>query len=333
MVSGLVPLLLLQIFPEKGSDDPHSEYVKRLEPVWRLLLGLGAIFPTLILLLRYKMKENATFANNALRQIKDVPDSTASRRPPQVPFKLILRYYWRPLLTVSVVWFLYDFGSYAFGIYGSYIVDAATRSQSADEGAAPLFTVFCWTSLLLFLNLPGSLLGAFGSDWLGCQRAMLLGSTVQAVVGCIIAHFFTQLKTNMAAFVVLYGLFLSCGEFGAGDNVGLLAAKCCATPVRGRCYGVAAAIGKVGAGVGSWVFPLIVGRSGVGADGGSGDAGMKRAFWIASAMCLTAGVLGMWGVRRIGQDMVAEEDERFRKLLEAEGFVFGDGDGDEEAEK
>lgn len=40
--------------------------------------------------------------------------------------------------------------------------------------------------------------------------------------------------SNVAAFAVVYGIFLSMGELGPGNNIGLLAAKTCATGVRGR---------------------------------------------------------------------------------------------------
>lgn len=45
---------------------------------------------------------------------------------------------------------------------------------------------------------------------------------------------------------VVYGIFLSFGELGPGNCLGLLASKSGPTAVRGQFYGVAAAIGKVG---------------------------------------------------------------------------------------
>ncbi len=49
----------------------------------------------------------------------------------------------------------------------------------------------------------------------------------------------------VGAFTAVYGIFLTLGEFGPGNNIGLLAAKTCATGVRGQYYGAAAAVGKV----------------------------------------------------------------------------------------
>ena len=50
------------------------------------------------------------------------------------------------------------------------------------------------------------------------------------------------------------GLFLTFGEFGPGDNIGLMAAKSSATCIRGQFYGIAAAIGKIGAFSGAYAF-------------------------------------------------------------------------------
>lgn len=68
---------------------------------------------------------------------------------------------------------------------------------------------------------------------------------------------YTHLKNHIAAFAVVYGIFLSFGELGPGNNLGLLASKTSPTAIRGQFYGIAAAVGKVGAFVGTWgVFIL-----------------------------------------------------------------------------
>ena len=46
----------------------------------------------------------------------------------------------------------------------------------------------------------------------------------------------------VAGFAVVYGIFLSLGELGHGNNIGLLAAKTSATGIRGHYYGIAAAV-------------------------------------------------------------------------------------------
>lgn len=53
--------------------------------------------------------------------------------------------------------------------------------------------------------------------------------------------------SHLPAFAVVYGIFLALGELGPGNNIGLLASKTSATPLRGHYYGCSAAIGKLGA--------------------------------------------------------------------------------------
>lgn len=46
--------------------------------------------------------------------------------------------------------------------------------------------------------------------------------------------FYTQLTEHVAAFAVIYGVFLSFGEAGPGDCLGLLASKTWPTAARGQ---------------------------------------------------------------------------------------------------
>ena len=71
-------------------------------------------------------------------------------------------------------------------------------------------------------------------------------------MGFLMSGLYVQLTKHVAAFAVVYGVFLSFGELGPGNCLGLLAAKTGPTAVRGQFYGLAAAVGKVGAFVETW---------------------------------------------------------------------------------
>ena len=75
---------------------------------------------------------------------------------------------------------------------------------------------------------------------------------LQAIIGFIMSGLYSHLTKHIGGFAVIYGIFLSFGELGPGNCLGLLAAKSGPTAVRGQFYGIAAAIGKVGAFVGTW---------------------------------------------------------------------------------
>jgi len=115
-----------------------------------------------------------------------------------------------------------------------------------------------YSTVIILFYLPGAFLGALLSDVIGPKYCIVIGTSIQAIIGLLLGIFYKRLSENIAAFIVVYGLFLTFGEFGLGDNIGLFAAKSCATCVRGRFYGIAAATGKTGAFVGTFVFPMVI---------------------------------------------------------------------------
>ena len=141
--------------------------------------------------------------------------------------------------------------------------------------------------------------------------------TAQAVVGFIMAGCYNRLaQPNMVgAFAVVYGIFLTLGELGPGNNIGLLAAKTCATGIRGQYYGLAAAVGKIGAFVGTWVFPYIIA-----AGGDSETLSAQYPFWVSSSLCILSAALALFCLPHIGQNTITLEDARFRTFLEENGY-------------
>lgn len=268
---------------------------EHLETIWRTSLGIGVIFPLVLFVMRLRLKEPEEFAKESMRK--------------NTPYALVLRFYWWRLLCVSLIWFLYDFSTYAFGIYSSDILQGIYGKE------APLTTVFGWNTVINMFYLPGTILGAFVSDWIGPKYTLIGGVLAQAIVGYIMAGVYGQIKTHIAGFAVFYGLFLSLGELGPGNNIGLLAAKTCATGVRGRYYGLASAVGKIGAFVGTWVFPYIQ------AAGGEGTIeSAQYPFWVASSLCILSAAIAFFFIPNIDQDTITREDQRFREFLEKSGW-------------
>ena len=201
-----------------------------------------------------------------------------------------------------------QFSVYAFGIYSPTILAGIYNDN------APLTTIFGWNTVINLFYIPGTILGSFVSDWIGPRYTLIIGVTLQAVVGYIMAGVYDQIKKNTAAFAVVYGIFLSFGEFGPGNNIGLLAAKTCATGVRGRYYGIAAAIGKIGAFAGTYAFPSLEKL------GGSATQSAQYPFWLASSLCLVSAAIVLFCIPHIGQDTITKEDIKFREYLEEKGW-------------
>ncbi|KAK9477995.1 major facilitator superfamily domain-containing protein [Lipomyces japonicus] len=294
VVSSFVPLVLLWICSEH-----------HLDTVWRVSLALGAIPPMSIFYLRLKLQEPEQFTKNTIR------------RAETVPYWLIIKFYWFRLTVVSLIWFIYDFSGYSFGLYSTTILNAVIPDGS-------LYKTFGWGVVLNLFYLPGSFCGAIASDYLGPKITLAVGVWLQAIVGYIMAGLYSRLKDHIGAFVVVYGIFQTLGEFGPGDCIGLIASKSSATAIRGQYYGIAAAVGKIGAFVGTYVFPIIIRNAG----GEDTVKGLQAPFWVSSSLCIVSGLMAIFLLPKLDQDVISNEDERFRDYLQSQGWdvsQLGDG--------
>lgn len=82
---------------------------------------------------------------------------------------------------------------------------------------------------------------------------------------------------------------------GPGDNIGLCAAKTSATAIRGQYYSYAAAFGKIGAFVGTYVIPIIQKNAPNPIRKG------QDPFFVSSALCLLAAFMAIFMMPQINQ--------------------------------
>jgi len=286
VVSSFVPLVCFWIF-----GDDH------LRAVWRVSVGLGIIPAAAVFLWRLRMDEPTRYKKDSMKNAK-------------IPYWLIIKRYWVGLAALSLTWFIYDFITYPFGLYSSTVVNNITGGSSA------LSTVFGWNTIINLFYMPGTLGGAFIVDYLGPKHTMIIGLLLQAVIGFIMSGAYVQLSEHIAAFAVVYGIFLSFGEVGPGNCLGLLAGKSGPTAVRGQYYGIAAAIGKVGAFVGTWAFPPMINAFG----GASSTRGNTGPFWVGSGLAILSALTTFFFIKPLTHNGMVAEDREFRKYLEANGY-------------
>lgn len=278
VIAAFVPMVLLWIC---GPD--------HLTPVWRVTLGIGAIPPISLFILRLYYKEGKTFQKTRFKKVR-------------VPYWTVIKFYWLRLLVVSLIWFIYDLSAYSFGLFSSYIIVGLYDSED-------LYAQFGWNVVLNLFYIPGAFLGAIAADYFGPRLTLVAGVTAQSIVGFAMAAQFEQLQKTVAGFVVCYGFFMALGEFGPGDNIGLLASKTSCTPVRGQYYGIAAAIGKIGAFVGTYIFTPLTNKHGV-----------KAAWWLGSSLGLFSAFLALFMLPSVDQSAMQQEDARFLEYLQSTGF-------------
>ncbi|KAM0750591.1 MFS general substrate transporter [Meredithblackwellia eburnea MCA 4105] len=289
VVAYLVPYICLQIFGEN-----------RLEWIWRLTLGFGAVSAFIVLFFRMSMSEPKLYQQNSMQNI---PISN-------YPWGLIFKRYWSRLLGVCVAWAVYDWVAYPAGIYSSTIVDAIIPNGTMSQNLG-------WDILINFFYIPGTMIGACFVDLLGPKYTMMTGFICQAIVGFAMSAQYVTLQKHIAGFAVCYGIYLSFGEFGPGNNLGVLAAKATGpTAVRGIFYSIAAAVGKLFAFIATYVYTDIINDLG-GAGTTKGDTGPV---YIGSALSLFAAIVTFFLIPNIDADFMSREDELFREYLIANGF-------------
>lgn len=278
VTSMLVPFLLCCIF-----DGKHPNLV------WGLSVGLGTI-PVFFWC--------------------HCPQWDDSWEGVHIPYWLALKRYWKSLLGLSMVWFIYDFTMYPLVIYSSVIMNIVTG------GSLSLIIVFGWTLFINLFYILGSVLGAFLVDEHGPKNLMIVGLLLQAIVGLGIGVIHNAVVSHTAVYALAYGVFLSLGEFGPGNCIGIIAAKTAPLAVREQFYGASAIIGKVGAFIGIWAFPQIID-----AFGGLNTAeGITAPFWIGGGLAVVSTLVTFCLVKPIVHNGMKAEDQAFSQYLEENGF-------------
>ncbi|BEI82666.1 hypothetical protein CcaverHIS002_0305340 [Cutaneotrichosporon cavernicola] len=282
-----VALVLLWIF---GTD--------HLAAVWRGTFLLGAIPPLVLLIARIWMVEPELYTKNNMK-----------RAP--IPYWLLLKRYWFRLVGISIVWFIYDWITYPFGNYADTITTKVNPNMS-------LYETIGWGCLINAFYVPGTLVGSLIVDYLGPKYTLILGFVMQAIFGFALSGAYNSLtKDSIVGFAIMYGIFLSWGEVGPGNNLGLLATKAISpTAARGQLYGIAAAIGKAGAFIGNYTFPQIQASF----DKKSKYLSNTGLFWVGSSLAIFAAIVAMVAIPNIGPDWMNNEDIEWRAFLERNGY-------------
>ncbi|KAF8525794.1 major facilitator superfamily domain-containing protein [Hysterangium stoloniferum] len=286
VIGSFVPLVLFWIFGDK-----------HLNAVWRGTLGLGVIPAAAVFIWRFNMREPTRYKKDSMKHAK-------------IPYFLILKRYWVRLTAICIAWFIYDFITYPFGLFSSTVLNSVEPTGTAFT------TILGWNVVINLFYMPGTLVGAFAVDWLTPKYTMIAGLLLQALFGFVLSGTYSHLKNHIGGFAVMYGLFLTFGEFGPGNCLGLIAAKSGPTAVRGQFYGIAAAVGKVGAFVGTYAFDPMIQAFG----GPASDRGNSGPFYVGSGLAILSAIIILIFVHPMTADGMLREDQDFRAYLIKNGY-------------
>ncbi len=233
--------------------------------IWRIMLGLGALPPLAVLYLRRTMPESPRYkalvrgqseaaARDMARYSEGQIQSTGASL--QQPRKMTLRSFLgdrRNLLMIlgtAGSWFLLDYAFYGNVISTPQIIGLLAPHASLVQGTAWALVIFAVAAV------PGYLASILLMDRIGHRRLQMIGFAVMAISFGVIA--FTPGVTHDALpFLLLYGASFFFTEFGPNCTTFVIPAEVFPTGGRTTGHGIAAGIGKLGAFVGTFLFPFI----------------------------------------------------------------------------
>ncbi len=249
------------------------------EWVWRIMLAFGAVPAIATYYLRLQIAETPRFAlamqgdvagatetihrvtNRQQRNGAATPtiaspaarsDVAQKRTPGKSWLYLLLQpRYLRWLIGTAGAWFLLDIAYYGTTISGPLVLKSLNPH-------ATLVTNMLYTLLIFVVAaLPGYIVAAFTIDRLGRKWIQCFGFAMMALAYTLlaVAPALTQLTLP---FLLIYGTSYFFTEFGPNVTTFVYPAEIFPVMVRTTAHGIAAAVGKVGAFIGAFAFPILL---------------------------------------------------------------------------
>ena len=233
------------------------------DTVWRVLLGLGALPAAAVIYLRTRMPESPRYqvqvqgkAEQAAAQIDFTGEQVSGNESAELPHEMGLRAFltnrrWLIMLAGTAgTWFLLDYAYYGNTISTPQILSLISPTASTMTKIALQLAIF------VVAAVPGYLLAIARLDKIGHRRLQLLGFAMMALCFLVIAAV-PGMTTTVAPFLLVYGVSYFFTEFGPNMTTFVLPSELYPVTMRATGHGISAGIGKLGAFIGVFLFPLL----------------------------------------------------------------------------
>jgi PHS family inorganic phosphate transporter-like MFS transporter len=248
------PLIALTLLGAGASDNV----------AWRILLGLGAVPAAAVIYLRSRMPESPRYqiqvqgkAKLAASQMSDftggqVKGNGAGAVQHQMGLRAFLtnRRYLVLLAGTAGTWFLLDYAYYGNTISTPQILSLISPHASTMTKIALQLAIF------VVAAVPGYLLAIARLDRIGHRRLQLVGFAVMALCFALIAVV-PGMTTMVVPFLLVYGVSYFFTEFGPNMTTFVIPSEVYPVAMRATGHGISAGIGKFGAFLGVFLFPLL----------------------------------------------------------------------------
>jgi PHS family inorganic phosphate transporter-like MFS transporter len=256
---------------------------------WRVLLALGAVPAAAVIYLRCRMPASPRYqaqvqgkAEQAARRMSEFTDGQVSGNGSGGPVsgngsggpgqEMGLRAFltdrrWLIMLAGTAgCWFLLDYAYHGNTISTPQILSLISPHASTMTKIALQLAIF------VVAAVPGYVLAIAWLDRIGHRRLQLLGFAMMALCFLIIAVI-PGMTTVVAPFLLVYGVSYFFTEFGPNMTTFVMPSELYPVTMRATGHGISAGVGKFGAFVGVFLFPIL-----------------QRSLGLRGTLLLTAGV-------------------------------------------
>src|SRR5260221_3667793 len=248
------PVVALALLGAGASDDV----------AWRVLLGLGAVSAAAVIYLRRKMPESPRYqiqvqgqAAQAASQISDFTggqvhgDGSSGLRQEMGLRAFLTDRRWLIMLAGTAgTWFLLDYAYYGKTISTPQILGLISPHASTITKMVLQLAIF------VVAAVPGYVLAIATLDRIGHRRLQLLGFAMMAFCFLIIAAV-PGMATMAVPFLLVYGVSYFFTEFGPNMTTFVMPSELYPVTMRATGHGISAGVGKFGAFIGVFLFPLL----------------------------------------------------------------------------
>ncbi|MBE9391171.1 MFS transporter [Fervidicoccus fontis] len=281
------------------------------EITWRALLAIGAIPPLSVVYLRRKVPETPRYAllvsNNqeeakkASKIIigKEIRFNVGNNGITHLTFREFLEKYWKSLFIASFAWFLMDIAFYGTGIYSSFIVP---QMISVDS----IHMKILISGIPYFVGAFGYFFAAFLMDSLGRKRIQIQGFIAMAAIYLIVALSLVSNGKDVLGFYVpkylaflIYSLSFFFINFGPNETTFVFPTELFPTKYRSTSHGIAAATGKAGAALSTYLFPLAL-----------ESIGIRGVLFILSGVSMLGAIISIWLKEPAGKSLEEITEEK-----------------------
>ncbi len=231
---------------------------------WRIMLGLGALPAAAVVYLRSRMPESPRYqaqvqgrAEDAARHVSrlsrgQVDASGPAERQAAMGLRAFLtnRRYLVWLAGTAGTWFLLDYAYYGNTISTPQILGLISPTASTMTKIALQLAIF------VVAAVPGYILAIARLDRMGHRRLQLTGFAMMAACFLIIAAI-PGLTTLVVPFLLVYGVSYFFTEFGPNMTTFVMPSELYPVSMRATGHGISAGIGKLGAFIGVFLFPVL----------------------------------------------------------------------------